>query len=251
MGRVEELIARKRVRDSVLACHACALHTDTVTPVPFDGPSPCDTVIVGEAPGGDENMAGRPFVGPAGRLLRGYLRHHGLDDRVAYVNAVSCFPHRTPTAREVDACSGNLVSQMGILSPRHVLLVGGIALSAFWKGERITDVRGNWWVADEVSYLATWHPAAVLRNNDLSDEFRVDIGDFVEVVKGAKPWKKWWCTKCNKEAKHWRSPHGGSLGVPYCQACYQATVGVAMPKGGSRSRSKSTKKNTSQSQSLL
>lgn len=132
---------------------------------------------------------GKPFVGPSGNLAQEQLRAVGLDpDIVAWVNVVSCFPDRTPTRREVEACNNNLHAQLAIIAPRYCLVLGGVAVSAWWPNIRMGDIRGSFWQAKiqgldyEPWMLATWHPSAVLRNGGMDStrgkEFATDVAKF-------------------------------------------------------------------------
>lgn len=181
-----DAIRRIEVRGQVKSCRGCGLREIANEPVPFRGPSPTSIAIVGEAPGKIEDAVGEPFRGPSGELLESIL----LDQRynlsqLAYLNAVCCFPDRTPTAGEIVACSGNLKRQLEVLDCRYVLALGGVALNALRGGNhRIGEVRGIFWHAqmdglDNPPWvLATWHPAAVLRNRSLEEQMRGDIAYF-------------------------------------------------------------------------
>lgn len=146
-------------------------------------------------------------MGPAGRLLRnvvdasfgGRQDGAGVSDYCSYLNAVSCFPGKTPTRKQIVSCSPNLWAQLDILRPSYGLLVGGVALSALVPGmgggrdrngrvvppTTITEVRGKWvqltgidriWTA---MLMVTWHPSAVLREGGLKTpkglEFQQDV----------------------------------------------------------------------------
>jgi uracil-DNA glycosylase family 4 len=129
----------------------------------------------------------------------GRVDDEGVSDYTSYLNAVSCFPGRTPTQKQVKACSNNLWAQLDILRPSYGLLVGGVALSALVPGmsggrdtngrqvppTTITEVRGKWvqltgidrtWTA---MLMVTWHPSAVLREGGLKSpkglEFQQDV----------------------------------------------------------------------------
>src|SRR5437879_6356469 len=170
---VQTLKARVEVRRSVTNCTSCGLYRDCRSPVPFSGPSPARIAVVGEAPGEKEDQECRPFVGPSGQLAHAWVAKLGLSDEVAWVNVVSCYPHRTPTRQEVDACRGNLERQLGLLAPTYLLLLGGVAVSSWWPKILMGEIRGLWWRAklrgmDSPPWaLSTWHPAAVLRNRHL------------------------------------------------------------------------------------
>lgn len=207
-----ELEARIHVRAQILTCRACDARDSCSNPVPFSGMNPASIVVIGEAPGATEDKQGEPFVGPAGRLLRRVIDDafggrfvkeewgdEGVSDYCSYLNAVSCFPGKTPTRKQIVSCSPNLWAQLDILRPSYGLLVGGVALSALVPGmgggrdrngrvvppTTITEVRGKWvqptgidrtWTA---MLMVTWHPSAVLREGGLKTpkglEFQQDV----------------------------------------------------------------------------
>lgn len=216
-----DLLDRKRVRDEVKACDRCGLRERCKAPVPFAGVSNPRLVVVGEAPGTVEDERGEPFVGPSGELVRQWLSQSGWNvaDEVAFVNAVSCFPNRTPTKDEVNACQDNIRKQLSHLDCGRVLVLGGIAVQALLNTEvRIGEVRGLWWRVDrlpnlrQIWALATWHPAAVLRNQSLSFEAEDDVGYLsLMIQRGFSPTQGGFCVKCGAPSFDFRSD------IPYCE----------------------------------
>lgn len=184
------------VADQVRACRRCPLGSSCKSPVPFSGPVPAHIAVIGEAPGRQEDDAGQPFIGPAGQVARTGLLSAGIDpDSVAWLNVVSCFPNRTPTELEVRECWMNLHDQLEVITPSFCLLFGGVAVSAWWQNVRIGEVRGRWWKLDGIRggrqgtsmgerpwAMATWHPAAILRNRGLHKEMMADIAEFARVA---------------------------------------------------------------------
>lgn len=242
---------RALVRSSVIQCRACGL-SDKRTPVPFSGPDPARVVVIGEAPGKKEDELRQPFVGPSGGLVRAWLTTAGFElDDVAFVNVVSCYPERTPTGAEVSACSVNLLAQLQLLQPSFCLLLGGVALSAWWDGVRIGEARGLWWKDERVRsdgpwMLATWHPSAVLRNNSLGAEAQADVFRFRGGVK--RPWVgdsargmggivlPAMCVKgCGEWADTFLNHSGGAdgYGFGWCEKHYAQRIGSA---GGGREK---------------
>lgn len=192
-----DILLAGRLRREIRSCTRCDLSSPSsspsITPVPFRGDIPARLMVVGEAPGRDENAAGEPFVGVSGRLLTTTMARAGIEigkgDGVAFANTVSCFPNRTPSTREVTACAPNLLAQITIVRPSIIVLVGGIALSPWWKELRIGDARGRWFQMEESSgihgiAIATWHPAAILRNRSLYRDFLLDWVEVGRVLRG-------------------------------------------------------------------
>ena len=129
-------------------------------------------MLIGEAPGRDEDLQGKPFVGRAGQLLDRMLASIGLSEEHVYItNTVYWRPpgNRTPNPEEVEACAPFLARQIELLSPKILVLLGGAAAKTMLGvGEGIMRLRGKWLTyacaIGEVPALATLHPAYLLRN---------------------------------------------------------------------------------------
>jgi DNA polymerase len=129
-------------------------------------------MLIGEAPGRDEDIAGKPFVGRAGQLLDRMLASIGLDESQVYItNVVYWRPpgNRTPTPEEVEACAPFLARQIELVAPKVLVLLGGAAAkSMLGTSEGIMRLRGKWLNygarSGTISTLATLHPAYLLRN---------------------------------------------------------------------------------------
>lgn len=191
---------RVQIRHQILTCTKCHLHAKCSGPVPFSGPLPSRIAIIGEAPGPDEDHYKVPFVGKSGKLLKSVLSETGFDlETITFLNAVSCYPGRTPDKSEIDACRGNFDSQLEGVRAEFILALGNVASGQFRKG-RIGEVRGQWWrnSGGEQSYwiTATYHPSAVLRSPELEPTFRADIEQFRFFSMGVfDPWVGL-CTGC-------------------------------------------------------
>lgn len=202
-------------RGTLRACKRCELHKVGKGPVPWSGGISRDLVCLGEAPGRLEDQHGEPFIGPAGNLLHSLLRGCGVDPReVGFVNAVSCYPARTPTIEEVGACSSHMATQLALLQPKFVLSFGVVALEALFPHRelKLGEVRGrpiwtqkianawpvHWGIAVEV--WPTYHPAAALRNSNYRNKITEDLQRFVEWRNGNLPYP-FHCVRCGKEAE--------------------------------------------------
>ena len=179
------------LRRSAAACRACELWERATQTVFGEGPARAEVMLVGEQPGHEEDLDGRPFVGPAGRLLDEALEAAGLDrDRVYVTNVVKHFNweprgkwriHKKPTAWQVRACRPWLMSELAAVRPRIVVCLGATAAQALLgRGVRVTQSRGQAIpseLAQEV--FATLHPSAVLRAPD-DDSRRAAMARLVE-----------------------------------------------------------------------
>jgi uracil-DNA glycosylase family protein len=158
-------------------CRGCPLWEPATQVVFGAGPADARLVIVGEQPGDQEDKAGEPFVGPAGRLLDDALEEAGIDRSLAYVtNAVKHFKfrasgkrriHAAPDTWEVAACKPWLEAELAVLQPELVVLLGATAGKAvFGSSFRVTQSRGVLMPYGDLQALATLHPSAVLRSDD-------------------------------------------------------------------------------------
>lgn len=158
------------LREAVAGCRACALHeTRTRTVFGVGSPSP-RWLIIGEAPGADEDRQGEPFVGAAGQLLNEMLRAVGLARGDVYIaNILKCRPpdNRDPRPEEITACAAHLQAQLRLLGPRLILAVGRIAAQTLLQQEApLGKLRGRAHVCGKagIPLVVTYHPAYLLRS---------------------------------------------------------------------------------------
>jgi DNA polymerase len=163
------------------ACTRCPLYRHATQAVPGEGKHSARLMIVGEQPGDQEDIAGRPFVGPAGRILDRALEDAGIARRSAFVtNAVKHFKneprgkrrlHKRPNAREIEACRWWLDIERRLVKPELLLVMGATAArSVFGRPVTIGRMRGSLHVlADSARAVVTIHPSAVLRVRDERD----------------------------------------------------------------------------------
>ena len=179
-----------RLRAEAAGCTRCDLYKLGTQTVFGEGEESADLMLVGEQPGDKEDLAGRPFVGPAGRMLDDGLAEAGIDRQRAYVtNAVKHFKwrpagkirkHAKPNAAEVTACRPWFEAELQTVNPRVVLCLGATAGQALLGPKfRVTRDRGTWleW-AHEPLITATIHPSAILRSRD-SEERKLAFESFV------------------------------------------------------------------------
>ena len=158
----------ERVRAEALACTRCRLHTSRRSVVFGEGPGNAEVVVVGEAPGAEEDRSGRPFVGPAGKLLDRLLASAGFPrERVYICNVLKCRPpgNRDPQPDEIASCAPYLERQIELIAPRALLAVGSFAARALvGEDHSITTLRGRVHRRRNVPVVATYHPAYLLRS---------------------------------------------------------------------------------------
>lgn len=189
-----------KLRTASKGCRGCHLWKVGTQTVFGEGPSTADVIIVGEQPGDQEDLAGKPFVGPSGRLLDSALEEAGIDRTKVYVtNAVKHFKwerqgkrriHKKPNAGEIDACHPWLEQEIALLEPRVIVVLGATAAQALLgKSFRVTQSRGKalkpW--GESPLVVATVHPSSVLRapgteREKAEQEFRRDIRTVAKYV---------------------------------------------------------------------
>jgi DNA polymerase len=183
------------LRTASAGCRGCGLWERGTQTVFGEGGAGAAVMFVGEQPGDQEDQQGRPFVGPAGRLLDQALEEAGIDRSLAYVtNAVKHFKwepkgkrriHAKPTWTELAACRPWLDAEIEAVAPRVIVCLGATAAqSLLGKQFRVTRQRGEFVESDLAEYvLATIHPSAILRQRD--DESRQ--AEYAAFVKDLRP----------------------------------------------------------------
>lgn len=168
------LLHWETLKAQVAACQGCAL-SDTRTHTVFgEGNVHAQILFVGEGPGREEDLQGRPFVGPAGQLLDKMLAAIELDRTKVYIaNIVKCRPpqNRVPLEEEALTCLPYLRAQTGLIKPKIIVCLGATAAKYVYDREvRITRERGVWKEKKGVWILPTYHPAALLRDPEKKKE---------------------------------------------------------------------------------
>jgi len=189
------------MRTAVQDCRGCELYQDTTQAVLGDGPEGAELMLVGEQPGDREDREGRPFVGPAGRLLDEALSAAGLADVAAYrTNVVKHFRHergagkrihKSPSRWHVAACEPWLLGELEAVQPVGVVLLGATAGQAvLGSAFRVGASRGRRldWPADRFSLtrapawlVATAHPSSVLRSRQRDEDLAALVADLTVV----------------------------------------------------------------------
>jgi DNA polymerase len=191
------------VAEAAAGCTNCPLYRDATATVFGDGPSRAPVMLVGEQPGDREDVLGRPFVGPAGQLLNEVLDELRVDRGALYLtNAVKHFHweprgkqrlHRSPKVSEIDACRPWLDAEIDVVAPRAIVCLGAVAARSFMGHSfRLHKARGQVFETRWAKlWLATHHPAAVLRMADASARTRArreladDLSRIIEAAAAA------------------------------------------------------------------
>ena len=185
------------LREAENACRRCPLYKDATQAVPGEGPRHAAVMLVGEQPGDKEDLAGKPFVGPAGRILDQALADAGIDRGAAFVtNAVKHFKHemrgkrrlhKRPNAGEIDRCRWWLERERSIVRPAAIVALGATAArSVFGRPIAVGKSRGRLLALDDdTAGFVTLHPSALLRireERDRTREYEAFVADLRRVA---------------------------------------------------------------------
>ena len=165
---LEDYISLEALGDAVRACTRCPLCDSRAHGVPGEGSANASLMLIGEGPGAREDATGRPFVGPAGKLLDEILAAIGISRQSVFIaNIVKCRPpqNRKPLPDEVAACLPYLHRQIALIAPKVIVALGGTAAeSLLGVRKSIGELRGAVHALGGIPVIVTYHPAALLRN---------------------------------------------------------------------------------------
>ena len=167
------------LKKSIAECKKCRLCTNRTNIVLGEGNINAKIMFIGEGPGADEDKQGVPFVGKAGQLMNKAFQALGINREEIYIaNIVKCRPpsNRVPEEDEAQACLNYLRNQVVLIKPEIIVLLGSTALkNILGKEYGITAVRGKWMEKNGIKYMPTWHPAALLRDENKKIEYWQDL----------------------------------------------------------------------------
>ena len=168
-------------------CTKCKLYQGRTNVVIGTGNKNARIMFIGEGPGADEDIQGIPFVGKAGMLMNKAFEGIGIKREDVYIaNIVKCRPpqNRNPEKDEADACREYLDTQINLVNPEIIVLLGSVALKNVLGEEYgITSSRGKWIEKDGRKYIATFHPAALLRDETKKIYFWKDLKQILDKWK--------------------------------------------------------------------
>jgi len=185
-GKFEKL---EDLKKRCLDCKKCSLYETANNLVFSDGDFNSKLVFVGEAPGEEEDIQGKPFVGRAGRLLTSVLQEMGVERESVYIcNVLKHRPpgNRNPTPEEITLCSPFLLEQLAIIKPVLIVALGNFSSKFLLNTEEgVSRLRGVI-KKSHLGYdvLPTFHPAAVLRNINYISDFKSDIKKAIDYIRG-------------------------------------------------------------------
>ncbi|HEY7588483.1 MAG TPA: uracil-DNA glycosylase [Thermoplasmata archaeon] len=172
-------VTLRATANRILACTRCRLHRGRTNAVPGEGSPGAAVLFLGEAPGRDEDAAGRPFVGSAGKILRKAIEAARLPPGQVFItNTVKCRPpcNRAPRTDELAACRPYLAVQIAAVRPKVIVTLGSTALRGLTGSrQKVSEARKADLSFQGISVRATYHPAAILYNRKLEPELRNDL----------------------------------------------------------------------------
>jgi len=156
------------LKEKILHCQKCPLAQGRKNAVPGEGNLETELMFIGEAPGRDEDIQGRPFVGKAGQLLTKIITAMKFKREDVYItNIVKCRPpdNRNPHREEIKKCSGYLLEQLEMIKPRVIVTLGKVAADFFVRSTLgMTALRGNFYEFGDIQVMPTFHPSYLIRN---------------------------------------------------------------------------------------
>ena len=175
------------LRKSIGDCRRCKLHKGRTNLVFGEGSSQARLVFVGEGPGKEEDLEGRPFVGEAGKLLTSIIEKGiGISREDVYIcNVVKCRPpkNRDPERDEINACIPFLKQQLNIIRPEVICILGRIAgQELLGKDLKITQDRGKWYSFMDIPVMPTFHPAYIIRNPSRERQLKGLVWEDVKMI---------------------------------------------------------------------
>jgi len=178
-GQSDDVGSLEELRSFMGECRRCKLHKGRSRLVFGEGSPRSEVVFVGEGPGREEDMAGRPFVGKAGGLLTRIIKAMGLAREEVYIcNVVKCHPpkNRDPEEDEMQACIPFLKQQLTIIRPGVICALGKVAgQGLLGRDFKITRERGKWHSYMDIPVMPTYHPAYLLRNPSAKRQVWEDV----------------------------------------------------------------------------
>ncbi len=183
----------EQVKEKVFDCKGCELYKTKTNYVFGEGSSDAELMFIGEAPGYNEDVKGKPFVGRAGKLLDKMLDAMGLSRQKVFIaNILKCRPpqNRNPQSDEVSACTGYLVKQIEIIKPKIICSLGLFAGQFLLDNPMVKmgDIRGEKFEYNGILVIPTYHPAYLLRS---PSQKKVVWQDMIQIMKLLGMKNKW------------------------------------------------------------
>jgi DNA polymerase len=179
----------KQIASEVSVCTRCALSTTRNKAVPGEGPVNTEILLIGEGPGQNEDMQGRPFIGQAGKFLSELLAQAGLKREDVWItNVVKCRPpgNRDPLPDELAACNEYLERQIAALNPKIIITLGRFSMGKYMPGAKITQIHGQMKRYGDRFVIPMFHPAAALHQAALKPAILADFAKLPQMLDFAR-----------------------------------------------------------------
>jgi uracil-DNA glycosylase family 4 len=169
----------------------CELKKTATQPVPGDGSAHAEIIFIGEAPGKNEDLEGKPFVGAAGKFLAEMLSSIGMERKDIYItNIVKYRPpnNRDPLPEEISVCKDWLMEELKLISPQLIVFLGRHSMNHFFPMEKISEIHGKILIKTipalgRQHFLALYHPAAALYNGGMRETLMKDFKKIPRILK--------------------------------------------------------------------
>jgi len=182
-----EILTLAEVRKELGDCKRCKLHRTRKTIVFGEGNEKAGLMFIGEGPGYDEDVQGRPFVGKAGQLLTKIIESINLSREEVYIaNIVKCRPpqNRNPEPDEIQSCNPFLMSQIRVIQPKIICALGTFSAQTLLKTDtKISALRGKLFDLEGSKVIPTYHPAFLLRNPERKREVWEDMKKIAGLIR--------------------------------------------------------------------
>lgn len=177
------------IADEIRVCTRCELHRTRTNAVPGEGPPDAQIMLIGEAPGWNEDQQGRPFIGAAGKFLEELLAAAGLTRSEVFItNVVKSRPpgNRDPLPDEIAACAPYLDRQIEVIDPEVIVTLGRFSMARWFPGERISKIHGQPKRVGRRLIVPMYHPAAALHQQALKATILEDFGKLPRILAEAE-----------------------------------------------------------------
>ena len=168
----------KIIHENIAGCTKCELSRTRTNTVPGEGDPNSKLMFIGEAPGRNEDLSGKPFCGAAGNILTELLNHIGLDRKDVFITSIlKCRPpnNRLPKKEEAECCMPHLDAQFNSINPKYIVLMGNSAIKYVFGKLDMSSSHGKVMEKDGRNYFITYHPAAILYRRHLMDTVKEDF----------------------------------------------------------------------------
>jgi DNA polymerase len=169
MSKNINTLTMQEIAEEIKKCKKCPLYLSRNKVVPGEGNEKSNVIFIGEAPGGEEDLKGKPFIGKAGQLFTKILHSVNIKRKDIFItNMLKCRPpgNRNPSKSEIEACLPYLEAQIALINPKIIVTLGNVPTQHLLKTTQgITKIRGQWfdWIGD-IKIFPMFHPSYLLRN---------------------------------------------------------------------------------------